>query len=143
LNPLYGQGMTLCALEAMALERYLRRYPLTLAAHKFRRALGRMIGFPWLLIVAEDFRYPQTTGKRPLGAGLINWYTRKLQQLTEHDPEVLRELLYVVHMDKHPLSVYRPWILLKVLGAAIKRPHARRPVQPQRDPAIAVQDRQH
>jgi 2-polyprenyl-6-methoxyphenol hydroxylase-like FAD-dependent oxidoreductase len=143
LNPLYGQGMTLCALEAMALERYLRRYPLTQAAHKFRRALGRMIGFPWLLIVAEDFRYPQTTGKRPLGAGLINWYTRKLQQLTEHDPEVLRELLYVVHMEKHPLSVYRPRILLKVLGAAIKRPHARRPVQPQRDPAIAVQDRQH
>jgi len=120
VNPIYGQGMTVCAMEAMALERCLRAHALERAARQFRRTVGRIVEFPWLLITTEDFRYPQTVGKRPPGVDFINWYTRKVHELTVNDPAVLLTLLRVMQMEQHPMTLYRPSVLFKVMALALR-----------------------
>ena len=120
VNPIYGQGMTVCAIEALELERCLRAHALTRAAHKFRAAVGRIVELPWMLVTCEDFRYPQTKGSRPPGVDFINWYTRKVHELTATDAGALLTLLGVMQMERHPMSLYRPGIALKVLAAALR-----------------------
>jgi len=126
VNPIYGQGMTVCAIEALELERCLRAHALTRAAHKFRAAVGRIVELPWMLVTCEDFRYPQTKGSRPPGVDFINWYTRKVHELTVTDAGALLTLLGVMQMEQHPMSLYRPGIALKVLAAAVRGFLARR-----------------
>jgi flavin-dependent dehydrogenase len=120
VNPIYGQGMTVCAIEAQALDRCLRAHALTRAARKFRAAVGRIVELPWMLVTCEDFRYPQTIGSRPPGVRFINWYTRKVHELTVTDAGALLTLLGVMQMEQHPMSLYRPGIALKVLAAALR-----------------------
>ena len=119
VNPIYGQGMTVCAIEALELDRCLRAHVLSRAARKFRASVGRIVELPWMLVTCEDFRYPQTTGPRPPGVRFINWYTRKVHELTVTDVEALRTLLGVMQMERHPLSLYRPRIALKIFASAL------------------------
>jgi 2-polyprenyl-6-methoxyphenol hydroxylase-like FAD-dependent oxidoreductase len=123
-NPIYGQGMSVCALEAMALHRCLRRAGrgnLNGAARHFRAQAARIVEIPWMLVTTEDYRYPQTRGWRPPLADFVNWYTRKLHELTVTDAPTLHSLVGVMQMELHPLALYRPSILSKVIYATLTR----------------------
>ena len=67
-NPLYGQGMSVAALEAAALPTACASAAtwLGLPRRFFRRA-SRIIDGPWLLATGADFLYPGAVGKRPAG----------------------------------------------------------------------------
>lgn len=67
-NPTYGQGMTSAALQAAELDALLaKRKTLTGLAPAFFRRAARVIDTPWQLVVGEDFRFPQTTGRPQAG----------------------------------------------------------------------------
>src|SRR5262249_9785550 len=63
LNPLYGQGMTLAAMEGVALQECL-----TSGVHdlerRFYAAAGKLIDIPWSIAVGNDLRMPGVVGKR-------------------------------------------------------------------------------
>ena len=123
-NPIYGQGMSICALEALALERTLRgtsKGELVRAASRFRKAVARIVEIPWMLVTTEDFRYPETQGMRSPLTRFINWYTRKVHELTVDDAAALRTLLGVMQMEKHPMALYGPGILTRLVAAALQR----------------------
>jgi hypothetical protein len=61
-NPIYGQGMSVAAEAALALDRWLRAPTST---RDLQRTLARTVATPWLLATGEDFRYPTTEGGRP------------------------------------------------------------------------------
>ena len=73
-NPVYGQGMTVAALGAKALDECLRDQrrwrpagELAGLAERFQKQLGRVVATPWLLATGEDF------GTRPPRAGRRRW----------------------------------------------------------------------
>jgi 2-polyprenyl-6-methoxyphenol hydroxylase-like FAD-dependent oxidoreductase len=117
LNPIYGQGVTLCASQALALDRCLRRTRsgLARAARRFRADAALESDLPWRLAACEDFRYPQTSGERPAFAAWTNWYTRKVRELSATDPHAALALLEIMHMEAHPAALYRPSMMSKVL----------------------------
>ena len=116
-NPVYGQGMTVSALQASALDISLRERSgefNDLARRFFQRA-AKLIDIPWMAAAGEDFRYPQVEGVRPPGIKLILWYGAKLQRATQCDPEVYRAFLYVMNLMRPPTSLFHPRIVGRVL----------------------------
>lgn len=115
-NPVYGQGMTSAAMQAAALDHLLaNRSTLTGLWRDFFKAAAKVVEIPWQLAVGEDFRYPETEGKKPAGADLINAYVTKVHQATHQDTTVYTAFLKVMNLMEAPTSLFHPKILWRVL----------------------------
>ena len=116
-NPVYGQGMTVSALQATALDISLRERTgeLNDLARRFFMRAAKVVDIPWMAAAGEDFRYPQVTGVRPPGIKLLHWYGAKLQFATQRDTEVYRAFLSVMNMTRQPTSLFHPRIVGRVL----------------------------
>lgn len=126
-NPVYGQGMTSAAMQAAALDGLLTKRPaLTGLWRDFFKAAAKVIEIPWQLAVGEDFRYPETEGKKPAGVDLINAYVAKVHQATHHDTVVYTAFLKVMNLMAAPTSLFHPSILWRVLWRNRRTPAATR-----------------
>ena len=72
-NPIYGQGMTVAACEALALRDALTQAPDRRAA-PFFAAAAKIVDMPWQIAVGGDLALPQVPGPRPFPMRLINAY---------------------------------------------------------------------
>jgi 2-polyprenyl-6-methoxyphenol hydroxylase-like FAD-dependent oxidoreductase len=113
-NPVYGQGMTVAALEAQALDRCLEQGTNDLA-RRFFRAAAKIIDVPWQIAVTTDFQYRQTRGRRPWSAGLMNGYLGLVHRAGHVDPQVALAFHRVANLLAAPTSLLRPRIVLRVL----------------------------
>lgn len=118
VNPLYGQGMSVAAMQAHGLRRLLDsradRGLNELAADHFAMT-EEVIEAPWA--VAElDFMYPETSGERPTSFAFTLAYLRALLQVAARDPQAHHALMSVRHLLK-PTSTYRePWLMQQVMA---------------------------
>jgi 2-polyprenyl-6-methoxyphenol hydroxylase-like FAD-dependent oxidoreductase len=90
-NPIYGQGMTVAALQAQALGDCLRSGTTDLARRYFRAA-AKPIGVAWQFAVGGDLNLPEVEGHRPLAVRLSNMYVERLQTAAESDLTVAEQL---------------------------------------------------
>lgn len=125
-NPIYGQGMTVAALEALDLQRSLAQGMEELARRFFRWA-AKTIAIPWRIAVGGDLRFPEVEGKRPPSLRIINWYLSKLHVAARRDPVVARRFNDVTGLLAPPSSLMRPGIILRVLQGNLRsvRPRIR------------------
>ena len=122
-SPVYGQGMSVAALEAKTLDTCLREqqswtgsnHP-TSFSQRFQQAITKGIKTAWMLSTGEDLRYPETEGHRSLGTRLFNWYIRRVIGLTASDPLVTAAFFQVWHLLKPLSSLFEPRILWAVLS---------------------------
>lgn len=118
-NPVYGQGVTVAAMEAAALDQLLRerRGPdgLNGMAKPFFTRTASVVDTPWRLAVGEDFRFPETEGEKAPGTDLVNAYVTGVHRATHRDPVVCLAFLKVVNLMQPPTSLFRPGIVLRVL----------------------------
>src|SRR5512142_869605 len=86
-NPVYGQGMTVAALEAEALHRCLldRRRDLP---WRFFRAAAKVIDPAWQLAAGGDLALPEIPGHRSMVTRMLNRYFARLHRTAEHDSQV-------------------------------------------------------
>ncbi|WP_447600639.1 FAD-dependent oxidoreductase [Nitrospira sp. Nam80] len=119
-NPIYGQGMSVAALEAVALEESLLNGLDDLASRFYRRA-KRIIDIPWLIATAEDLRFPQVEGKRPPGYRFVNRYLERVHAVASEDPVVCRQFFDVLNLFAPPVSLMSPHILWRVLARSTPR----------------------
>jgi 2-polyprenyl-6-methoxyphenol hydroxylase-like FAD-dependent oxidoreductase len=118
-NPIYGQGMTAAALQALALRDHL---PLgrngTQAAI---RALARAADAPWQLAVGADLAVPQVEGRRSPSIRLVNRYVSRLHAAAAHDSALSRAFLRVTGLVDRPEALLRPSVARRVLRARSMR----------------------
>jgi 2-polyprenyl-6-methoxyphenol hydroxylase-like FAD-dependent oxidoreductase len=121
-NPVYGQGMSVAAVEAQTLDRCLREQEQFAGnngvagfTRRFQQAIARDIKTPWLLSTGEDLRYPGAQGKRSPSIRLLNRYMRGVIELSASDPQMAATLLRVRHLLKPLSTLFRPRIILAVL----------------------------
>jgi 2-polyprenyl-6-methoxyphenol hydroxylase-like FAD-dependent oxidoreductase len=119
-NPIYGQGMSVAALEAKALDESLVAGLDGLASRFFSRA-GQIIDIPWLIATGEDLRFPQVEGKRPLGFRLVNRYIERVHAAASEDPVVCRKFFDVLNLFAPPVSLMSPRIAWRVLARPAPR----------------------
>jgi 2-polyprenyl-6-methoxyphenol hydroxylase-like FAD-dependent oxidoreductase len=116
-NPIYGQGMSVAALEAVALAAVLRRGSTDIARRFFRRA-AKIVDGAWSISAGNDLRMPEAAGHRSAMVTFTNWYVAKLLQAGRRDPSVARAFLRVSNLLEVPPSLLRPSVLFGVIRAA-------------------------
>ena len=112
-NPIYGQGMSVAAAEAKALEETLACGLERLPSRFYQRA-SKIINNPWTIATGEDFRYPQVKGQRPLGYQVINKYMERVHAVAAADPAVCRSFFDVLNLFSSPVSLVSPRNLWRV-----------------------------
>ncbi|HEU5088410.1 MAG TPA: hypothetical protein VFT99_13230, partial [Roseiflexaceae bacterium] len=122
-NPLYGQGMTVATLEATALDALLRERSGNVAgiAPEFFRRMARVLDVPWRMAIGEDFRFPETEGRKPPGTDVLNTYVAMIHHASQHDTSVCRAFVSVMNLLQPPASLFRPGIMWRVLRANFVR----------------------
>ncbi len=132
-NPIYGQGMSISAMEADALDRLLKgRKNLRGLWKKFFKQTAKVVDVAWMMSASEDFRYPEVNGKKPLGTAFINWYMGKLHRAATRDPEVCRAFFKMMNLLHPPTLAFDPRIIFRVLRDSFKlqQPKPKLPMRP-------------
>ena len=124
-NPIYGQGMSVAASEALALHELLAEGDHDLA-RRFFTAAAKLIDTPWSLAASADLAHPGVKGPRPASVRLVNWYIERLYRAGHSDATVARAFLDVVNLIAPPAELFRPAVVARVLRARLTRSERRR-----------------
>ena len=120
-NPVYGQGMTVAAFEAQALEQSLQADANLADLHRrFFTSAAKIVDVPWSMATGEDFRYPTIEGKRPPGTALLHRYLERVHFVARTDEVVCRTFFDVANMIKPPTALFHPKLLWRVLTGGQK-----------------------
>lgn len=123
-DPVFGQGMTVAAMEALMLHDCLERERSGTSAigaigarftKRFYRCISKLIDPVWKMVLIEDFRYPHVEGKKLLGLPLLQWYTGRIFTLSSQHTDVYNAFIYVMNLLRPVTTLFAPSILYKVL----------------------------
>lgn len=115
-NPIYGQGMTVAAMQAGALQRLLARGEVPQPRHYFR-TIARIIDTPWDIAVGADLAFPEVPGARTAKIRMVNSYLPKLHTAAATDATLGQAFVRVLGMVGRPEGLLRPDRVLRVLWA--------------------------
>jgi 2-polyprenyl-6-methoxyphenol hydroxylase-like FAD-dependent oxidoreductase len=126
-NPVYGQGMTIAALEAQRLGDALRRGGDDLGPRFFGLA-SKAVKAAWDGAVGGDLALPPdiVPGHRPLPVRAVNAYLDRYLEAAEHDAVLALNFFDVTGLDKSAAALFTPRALRQV--ARSFRPGRRSPV---------------
>jgi 2-polyprenyl-6-methoxyphenol hydroxylase-like FAD-dependent oxidoreductase len=137
-NPIYGQGMSVAALEALSLRRHLQR-GIEPQPRRWFRDLARVVDVPWDMAAGGDLVFPDVQGRRTAKVRLVSAYLARLHAAAAHDARLAIAFIRVAGLVAPPQSLLRPGIVLRVLRNG-PRPAAATPGRPQhRDTVRAAQ----
>jgi len=76
-NPIYGQGMSVVALQALALRAHLQQHTRPQPV-RFLRQIGRIVDVPWSMAIGGDLAFPNVAGQRTTQMRVLNGYLAML-----------------------------------------------------------------
>jgi 2-polyprenyl-6-methoxyphenol hydroxylase-like FAD-dependent oxidoreductase len=117
-NPIYGQGMSVAALEALTLRRHLQRGAVP-QPRRFFVDLARLVDVPWSIAVGGDLAIPGVQGRRTLKIRLVNAYIARLHAAAAHDASLASTFVRVAGLVAPPQTLLRPDVVLRVLRAGL------------------------
>lgn len=126
-NPIYGQGMTVAALEAEVLRDCLRAGDRNLP-RRFHGKSAKQIRVAWRTAVGSDLMLPQVPGRRPLFVRVMNSYMDRVLTAAETDPLVAQQFFRVVQMLDGPSALIRPHTVRCITKASMTRKRHLQPV---------------
>ncbi|MBS2538414.1 FAD-binding monooxygenase [Catenulispora sp. NF23] len=106
-NPVYGQGMSVAAMEALLLRDVVSAESGDTAKEFFRKA-ARIIEIPWTIAAGSDMRHPESGVEAPLQNRIINRYLGRLYRVAADDADVARAFLRVLNLLDSPDKLLAP-----------------------------------
>ena len=122
-NPVYGQGMSVAAQQAVRLRDHWGRPDL-------QRRLDRVADFPWSVATSEDLRQPTSEGQQSLAQRLATAWSAELARLAVAGNErAFRTFARVYHLMIEPQALFAPALVAEVAQARVRghQPPAPRP----------------
>jgi 2-polyprenyl-6-methoxyphenol hydroxylase-like FAD-dependent oxidoreductase len=119
-NPIYAQGMTVAALEALVLRDCLSRGIHDLPS-RFFRAAAKPIGQAWQLAAGGDLSLPEIEGSAPWGIRLLNGYVDRVLTAAEHDIAAFEQFVKVAWLVDPPVKLLRPSMVRRAATAHRRR----------------------
>ncbi len=125
-NPLFGQGMSAAAQQALVLKQLLssaadKSDPLGWLQLTYFKKLAEVLDAPWSVAVA-DLIYPETTGTRPETFDRAMKFAAGLLRLAVRDPEIHKLMTEVQQLLKPP-SVYNDPELHRRIAQVMNKPN--------------------
>jgi 2-polyprenyl-6-methoxyphenol hydroxylase-like FAD-dependent oxidoreductase len=114
-NPIYGQGMSVAATEAKALDDSLAT-GLDGLWRRFYARTSKIVDIPWAIATGEDLRFPQVEGPRPPGSRVVHRYLERVHAVASVDPVVCRKFFDVLNLLAPPSSLMSPRFAWRVLA---------------------------
>jgi 2-polyprenyl-6-methoxyphenol hydroxylase-like FAD-dependent oxidoreductase len=114
-NPIYGQGISVAAEQAIALRDALGAGLPGLARRVFRAAAGPTAA-AWDLAAGSDLAYPEVEGNPTLSMRFASRYVERVLTVAESDPEVARRFMAVAGLVAPPTALFAPRVLTRALG---------------------------
>ncbi|HET9082062.1 MAG TPA: FAD-dependent monooxygenase [Trebonia sp.] len=119
-NPIYGQGITVAALEALILRDLLSGTAGEGLERRYFQAAGQLVAEAWETSASSDLRFREVEGRRRLGAGLINAYGEKFRAAASVDASLGQTFLRVANMLDKPAKLLSPGTVVRVFRSAGK-----------------------
>jgi 2-polyprenyl-6-methoxyphenol hydroxylase-like FAD-dependent oxidoreductase len=119
-NPIYGQGMTVAAMEAITLRDCLSRGDRNLP-RRFFRASAKHLRVAWQTAVGSDLALPEVVGPRPISMRISNVYLERVLTAAEEDIAVAQQFMRVIGMIDSPLRLMRPSFMLRIARVNLRR----------------------
>ena len=123
-NPVYAQGMTVAANEAIVLQECLAQGSADLA-RRFFKGVSPVIDAPWSVAVGNDLQLPHVEGQRTRMDRFISWYIGKLHIAARNDATLSVAFLQVVNMMMPATSLLHPRMIKRVLRGNRAHGHAK------------------
>jgi hypothetical protein len=121
LNPVYGHGMTLAALESVMLGKLLEKHKksgdLSELGRKFQRRIARLIATPWMSTTSTDLGWqPESL---PLSVRLSHWYLGNILDVIPTSASLYARFMRISHMVDGPAGMLHPTVVLTVIANAL------------------------
>ncbi len=124
-NPVYGQGMTVAALEALTLAEHLRRDRVP-DPRRFLADVAKVIDLPWEISAGGDLAFAQVAGPRTAKVRFSNAYIARLHAAAASDSQLTRTFMRVAGLVEPPDALMRPGTVLRVLRNELRELVGRR-----------------
>jgi 2-polyprenyl-6-methoxyphenol hydroxylase-like FAD-dependent oxidoreductase len=115
-DPIYGQGMSVAAMEAIALRDCLTRGDHKLP-QRFSSVAAKVVRVAWQMAAGSDLAFPGVEGKRTPMIRLTNWYTDKVLAAAESDPYVAEKFIRAAGFIDPPTVLVSPSVLRRVISS--------------------------
>jgi 2-polyprenyl-6-methoxyphenol hydroxylase-like FAD-dependent oxidoreductase len=119
-NPVYGQGMSIAAEQALCLRAALRVGTDKLA-QRYLSAAARSTEQAWELSAGSDLAYPDVEGTPTRAMQVANRYVQRVLTVAEHNPEVARRFMAVAGLVAPKTTLFHPRVVGPVLRSAVHR----------------------
>jgi 2-polyprenyl-6-methoxyphenol hydroxylase-like FAD-dependent oxidoreductase len=114
-NPLYGQGMSVATLEALALRDCLEQASSARDVWRpFFKAAAKIVDTPWTIAAGSDFAFEGVTGPKPAGTDAVNWYLARVHQAASTNRHVCRAFFDVANLLAPATTLFRPSVVGRV-----------------------------
>lgn len=126
-NPIYGQGMSVAALDAVALRDCLR-LGVTDLPRRYFRATAKTIGVAWQTGATSDLAFPEVEGRRTALMRVTNRLVDSVLTACESDAVVGTQFFRVTGLLDPPTRLLHPSFLCRVASVNLRRAqrHSRR-----------------
>lgn len=118
-NPIYGQGMTIGALEALRLRELLAEG--VVDPQRWFSAITPVVDTAWDLAIGADLAIPSVPGRRTLATRLQQSYLRSYHAAARRDPRLTARFWRVAGLVDPPTALVRPAALARVAGGRLRR----------------------
>jgi 2-polyprenyl-6-methoxyphenol hydroxylase-like FAD-dependent oxidoreductase len=116
VNPLYGQGMTISAMQAEALRETLLDVS-PVGSHfprEFFKRAAKSINLAWDLATTSDLSFREVCGHRSLKVRALNSYVAHVQRAAVHDSRVADRFVRTTGFLDNPLRLFTPMFAARV-----------------------------
>ncbi|WP_405573956.1 FAD-dependent oxidoreductase [Streptomyces sp. NBC_01167] len=123
LNPVYGHGMSVAALGALALRTELRRSGVAAPgfARRAQRAVARPAGVAWALATGQDIFFPGSRGRRPHAVDrLLSRYVNRLAETSTGSYYMAKAVSDVMTLQAGLGRLVTPGVLLAALRGPLR-----------------------
>ncbi|GGJ77532.1 hypothetical protein GCM10011583_06160 [Streptomyces camponoticapitis] len=130
-NPVYGQGMTVAALNAVALREALTDRSRTPTTRRVQRAILGSSRQAWDISAGADKKMPGVVGNAARASaadGPSNWYLARVQRRAGGNPVVGTAFRAVLHLAAPSRALFAPRVARAVLFDPVPRTPAEPPM---------------
>jgi 2-polyprenyl-6-methoxyphenol hydroxylase-like FAD-dependent oxidoreductase len=120
-NPVFGQGMTVAALQALALARVLAAAAnagetVDSIRRPFFEEVAAIVDTPWALAAVPDFVYPRTVGERPADFVASLRFGAALTRATARHADLHKLVAEIQNLTRPRSALREPQFLQRILA---------------------------